>query len=90
MADPETYRDKEEVDKRRSDDPILRFSQQLLDAGIVQQSDLDAINEEVEKVVEQSIEFADNSPVPDPNTIFDHIYANGIRDSGSGAGKHGT
>ncbi len=60
------------------------FSQQLIEAEIAQQADLDAIHDEVEQVVEQSIEFADNSPVPDPNTIYDHIYANGNREPGTG------
>ncbi len=84
MADPETYRDKEEIEKRRSDDPLILFSQKLLEAEIVQQPDLDAIHDEIEKIVEQAIEFADNSPVPDPNTIFDHVYANGVRETGNG------
>jgi pyruvate dehydrogenase E1 component alpha subunit len=78
LADPEMYRDKEEVTKRRTDDPIALFAEKLLDAEIAQQSDLDAIHDDIEKVIEQSIEFADNSPVPDPNTIYDHIYANGV------------
>ncbi|HYI13790.1 MAG TPA: pyruvate dehydrogenase (acetyl-transferring) E1 component subunit alpha [Thermomicrobiales bacterium] len=78
MADPETYRDKEEIEKRRNDDPLILFSQKLLDAEIAQQSDIDVIHDEIEQLVEQAIEFADNSPVPDPNTIYDHIYANGV------------
>ena len=75
MADPETYRDKEEVEKRRSTDPIILFRQQLIDAGRAEQSDFDAIDQAVEQTVEEAIAFADASPVPDPSTIADFVYA---------------
>jgi pyruvate dehydrogenase E1 component alpha subunit len=78
MADPETYRDKDEVEQRRGQDPIDLFRQQLLDAGTAEQADFEAIDQQVEEVVERAIEFADNSPAPEPSTIHEFVYANGV------------
>jgi pyruvate dehydrogenase E1 component alpha subunit len=75
MADPETYREKEEVEQRRGDDPISRFRQLLLDQGRAEQGDFDTIDQAVEKTVEEAIAFADASPYPDPSTIADYVYA---------------
>ena len=75
MADPEAYRDKDEVEKRRSQDPLILFRDQLIGAGKAEQSDFDAIDQEIEGIVEKAVEFADNSEWPDPSTIHDFVYA---------------
>lgn len=75
MADPDAYRDKEEIEGYRAEDPIPMYRQRLIEAGKAEQSDFDAIDAEIEDVVEQSVEFADKSPWPEPSTLEDHIYA---------------
>jgi pyruvate dehydrogenase E1 component alpha subunit len=87
MADPETYRDKEEVEARRSQDPIVIFREQLLGADLSTEEEFHAIEHKVEEVVEASIQFADESPVPDPSTIHDHIYAEPIWESNGTGGE---
>ncbi len=77
MADPESYHDKEEVEQRRSQDPLILFRDQLIRAGKAEQSAFDAIDQEIEGIVEKAIEFADNSDWPDPSTIHDYVYADG-------------
>jgi pyruvate dehydrogenase E1 component alpha subunit len=75
MADPETYRDKDEIEEYRSRDPITAFQTQLIDAGVAQKSDFEQIEREVEEQLEAAIFFADASPFPAEDTLHDHVYA---------------
>jgi pyruvate dehydrogenase E1 component alpha subunit len=77
MADPETYRDKAEVEQHRSTDPIENFKQRLLDGKLADEADFERIDAEIEEQLEAAIKFADESPVPDPDTMYDYIYSNG-------------
>lgn len=74
MADPETYRDKDEIEKRRADDPIPLYRQQLLQAEIAGESDFEEIEAQVETELEEAIKFADESEFPEPSTIYDYVY----------------
>ncbi|HUG16440.1 MAG TPA: thiamine pyrophosphate-dependent enzyme, partial [Thermomicrobiales bacterium] len=74
MADPETYREKDEVEERRSDDPIILFRDQLLEFNKAEQAEMDAIDQAIEDEIERAIQFADESSFPDPSTIYDHVY----------------
>jgi pyruvate dehydrogenase E1 component alpha subunit len=75
MADPEAYRTKQEVERFRKDDPILLFRNKLLSDGVATEEELDQINAEALKEIEQAVEFAEQSPVPDPSTLADFILA---------------
>ena len=74
MADPEAYRTKEEVEKWRQEDPILRFRGKLLAEGVATEDELNAIDSEVDAQMEEAVRFADESPVPDPSTLTDYVY----------------
>ena len=76
MADPELYRSKEEVERWKAQDPIKRFRRQLQEEGHANEAELAAVEQEVEATVEDAVRFADESPEPDPNTLFDHVYVN--------------
>jgi pyruvate dehydrogenase E1 component alpha subunit len=75
MADPETYREKEEIDIYRDRDPLILFKTRLIEAGKAGEEDFTAIEEQIEQELEAAIAFADESPFPEPSTIFDHVYA---------------
>jgi pyruvate dehydrogenase E1 component alpha subunit len=75
LADPEAYRTKEEVSRYRKDDPIPLFRDKLLSDGVATQEELDQIDADALKRIEQAVEFAEQSPVPDPSTIADFILA---------------
>lgn len=74
MADPEAYRSKEEVEQRRQEDPIIRFREKLLAEGVTTEEELAAIDSEVDAVMEEAVRFADESPMPEPSTLTDHVY----------------
>jgi pyruvate dehydrogenase E1 component alpha subunit len=75
MADPETYRTKDEVKQHLTDDPIIRYRSRLREDGIATQAEFDETDAAVEEQIERAIQFAEESPAPDPATITDHIYA---------------
>jgi pyruvate dehydrogenase E1 component alpha subunit len=75
MADPEMYRTREEVREWRARDPIPAFAKRLVDAGVAEEDELKTIDAEVEEEVLAAVKFADESPPPDPATIFDKVYA---------------
>ena len=75
MADPEAYRTKDEVKRYLPNDPIVLFRDKLLEEGIATIAEFDEIDAAVEEETERAVQFAEESPVPDPATITDHIYA---------------
>jgi len=83
MADPShgTYRSKEEVEEHRDDDPILTFRERLIDAGVITADDYEALDDEVIEEVEEAASFAEDSPRPEPSSMYDHIYADAYPDA---------
>jgi pyruvate dehydrogenase E1 component alpha subunit len=74
MGDPLRYRTKEEVEKWREDDPIGVLERHILQEKDGDQQELEAIDEDVEKVIEEAVEFAESSPLPDPEDLYRNIY----------------
>ncbi|HVF79369.1 MAG TPA: pyruvate dehydrogenase (acetyl-transferring) E1 component subunit alpha [Solirubrobacteraceae bacterium] len=77
MADPEEYRTKEQVDEWRKRDPIAIFGDQLVEAGILTQDEREAMDRETIERVDRAVAFADASPHPSPNDLYDDIYVLG-------------
>ncbi|MXX33785.1 MAG: pyruvate dehydrogenase (acetyl-transferring) E1 component subunit alpha [Gemmatimonadetes bacterium] len=78
MSDPVsgTYRSKEEVESHvQEQDPITILRDRLMEADLLTQAELEAMDAEVRAVCEDAAEFADASPVPDPATLYDNVYA---------------
>jgi pyruvate dehydrogenase E1 component alpha subunit len=74
MADPEEYRTKEEVEEWRRRDPIEAFGKRLTDEGVLNEKDVEKLDEEAVAKVDEAVEFADNSPFPDLDSLYDDIY----------------
>ncbi|MFL5781107.1 MAG: pyruvate dehydrogenase (acetyl-transferring) E1 component subunit alpha [Thermoleophilaceae bacterium] len=77
MADPEEYRTKEEVEEWRRHDPILTFRSKLADEGILADDDAEKLDEQAVKTIDEAVEFADNSPFPELDSLYDDIYVFG-------------
>ncbi len=77
MGDPERYRGSDEVDKWREDDPIGIFRSHLIDSGVFTAVELDKEEDLVEQEVEEAVEFAETSPDPAPEALFEDIYVDG-------------
>ncbi len=74
MGDPLRYRSKDEVEKWREDDPIGILERYLMSEFDVDQQRLDQIDEAVEAEVAEAVQFAEESPQPALDTLFDNIY----------------
>jgi pyruvate dehydrogenase E1 component alpha subunit len=74
MGDPLRYRTKEEVEKWREDDPIGILERHLIEEDMVKKDDLEEIDEAVERALEEAVQFAEDSPLPEPEALFEDIY----------------
>jgi pyruvate dehydrogenase E1 component alpha subunit len=74
MADPEEYRSKEEVAEWRGRDPIEAFAKRLVDEGVLEQEEVEKLDEQAIEAVDESVKFADNSPFPDLDSLYDNVY----------------
>jgi pyruvate dehydrogenase E1 component alpha subunit len=75
MADPQLYRTKEEIEQYRKQDPIVLFRQRLADEGLLTDEDTQQLEQQTDEEIEAAVRFAEESPFPDPSTLFDHLYA---------------
>lgn len=77
MGDPERYRKQEEVQRWEENDPIGIYRKRLIDQKITTLKVLDALDEEVEKIIQEAVEFAEASPEPEAEELFKHVYVEG-------------
>jgi pyruvate dehydrogenase E1 component alpha subunit len=77
MADPEEYRTKEQVDEWRKRDPTIVFGDQLVDVGIITADAREQMDRDTIARIDAAVAFADASPHPGPNELYDDIYVLG-------------
>lgn len=74
MSDPAKYRTKEEVSKyRETQDPIDHVKKLLLEQHGVEEGDLKGIDKEIRNIVNDSAEFAQQSPEPDLDELWTDV-----------------
>src|ERR671923_1948899 len=77
MADPEEYRTKEQVEEWRKRDPILQWGDRLEAEDVVTAQERERFDEETIARVDEAVAFADASPQPPPESLYDDIYVLG-------------
>jgi pyruvate dehydrogenase E1 component alpha subunit len=77
MADPEEYRTKEDVEEWRKRDPIENFKKRCIDEGVLSEEDFEKLGEEAQAEVDEATEFADGSPFPELDSLYDDVYVYG-------------
>jgi pyruvate dehydrogenase E1 component alpha subunit len=77
MADPEEYRSKEEVAHWRERDPIPAFGALLEREGIVDAEERERIDRDAIARVDAAVAFADASPFPTPESLYEDVYVLG-------------
>lgn len=73
MADPELYRLKDEVEDARKRDCIVRLRTRMQELGLIDESAFAALQEQVDREMDEVVAFADASPEPSLDTLFDHV-----------------
>ncbi|MGI8631717.1 MAG: pyruvate dehydrogenase (acetyl-transferring) E1 component subunit alpha [Solirubrobacterales bacterium] len=77
-ADPEAYREKEEVeDWKRERDPVKTFRERLVEDDVFTDEELTEIEDELDGIVDDAVEFANQSAEPDLDSLYDHLYVLG-------------
>ncbi len=71
VGDPQVYRSKEDREEAAERDPIVRLKDRL---G-VSQEDWDALEAEVQEVVDGAVEFAKSGTDPQPEDALKNVYA---------------
>lgn len=74
MSDPGKYRSKEEVEQMMQFDPVFHFGQRLVEQERVAQAELDAIDKDAIAQVDAAVKFADESPWPAVETMYEDVY----------------
>jgi pyruvate dehydrogenase E1 component alpha subunit len=73
-ADPEVYREKSEVEEWREKDPIETFIKLCLEDGVLGEEDVEAARREADGTVEEAVKFADESPEPALESLYEELY----------------
>lgn len=73
-GDPQTYRPKEDIEKARMNDPLPRYRSFLLENTILNEEEIKGIHDRVELEVTAAVEFANDSPYPEPEEALQDLY----------------
>ncbi len=69
------YRTKEEIERyQREHDPIIVFRNVLIEEGVLTEAEAKAIDKAAQKEAEEAVAFAEQSPFPEPESIFEDVY----------------
>jgi pyruvate dehydrogenase E1 component alpha subunit len=74
-GDPLNYREKEEVEQWRLQDPIARVKQAAVDRGVLRPEEIAVLEKQIEAQIDEAVEFAKNSPEPTIDQLMTDIYA---------------
>lgn len=76
MADPATYRTRDEVETEKRNDPLEVLLARMRAAGHEPSpQELERIEADVAHQVEEAVRFAEESPDPDPESLWHDVYA---------------
>jgi pyruvate dehydrogenase E1 component alpha subunit len=78
VVDPARYRSKEDTDEAKSKDPVPAFRARLISDGILTAEEADTIDQQSDDIVTAAVAFADESPDPSVDTLFDKGYASKV------------
>ncbi|WP_420317174.1 pyruvate dehydrogenase (acetyl-transferring) E1 component subunit alpha [Ekhidna sp.] len=74
MSDPAKYRTKEELEDYKKQDPIEQVKDVILKKKWATEDDLKEIDKEIKAEVQKAVDFAEESPWPDPKEAYTENY----------------
>ncbi len=74
MSDPQKYRTKEELEEYKEKDPIEHVRKVLLETYQFPEEEIEKIKDDVKKVVEDCVKFAEESPWPADDELLKDVY----------------
>jgi pyruvate dehydrogenase E1 component alpha subunit len=74
ISDPQKYRTKEELEEYKAKDPIGILLNTMKENKLASEEEINAINERVDKAVEECVKFAEESPWPNDDEVLKDVY----------------
>ncbi|KAG6413330.1 hypothetical protein SASPL_126039 [Salvia splendens] len=75
LADPDELRDPAEKARYATRDPITALKKYLFENNLANEAELKAVDKKIDEIIEDSVEFADASPVPARNQLLENVFA---------------
>ena len=72
------YRTQAEVDEWLRRDPIALLHDRVIEGGVTTEHELEDLEREEQQGIDRAWQFALDSPFPDPNSVFEHLFSNPI------------
>jgi len=74
VSDPAKYRTKDELNDYKDKDPIKVTEKRILENKMATEPEIKAIKDKIKKLVEEAVEFAENSDYPDGALLYEDNY----------------
>jgi len=75
-SDRQAYRTRDEVnDWKDNRDPITRLGNLLAETGVIAKEEVKTFRADAVKIIDDSVEFSEESPEPDIDTLMEGVYA---------------
>jgi pyruvate dehydrogenase E1 component alpha subunit len=74
VSDPAKYRSKDELNEYKGKDPIKMLESKILDNKIASEDEIKEIKEKIKVEIDEAAEFAENSPYPEPEALYEDNY----------------
>jgi TPP-dependent pyruvate/acetoin dehydrogenase alpha subunit len=75
VGDPNVYRPKQEIeDWKQNRDPLDRYENRTVEAGLLSSDDLRSIDGEVAAEIEAAVAEAEAAPLPHPEDVLTDVY----------------
>lgn len=76
------YRPKEEEEEWKAKDPVKMFRKRLLDEEVISEEKLNEIEKQIVDEINSEVEYAQNSPDPEPESALCDVYWKGEKYNG--------
>lgn len=77
-ASPEKVLPGDVIEEWKKKDPVMRFSGHMIESGLMNGKEMNALRKQFQKEVDEAFEFAERSPYAPPGDVFRDVYADGL------------
>jgi pyruvate dehydrogenase E1 component alpha subunit len=77
-GDPQWYKEDEDLPDWRTADPVETYRDELIDEGVLTDDEYEEMTDEIDDELEEAVEFARDSPLPEPHEAYEGLYAEEI------------
>lgn len=77
-GDPQWYKEDEDLPEWQTADPVEEYRQELIDDGLITDTEYEELVDEIQTEIEDAVEFARDSPLPEPEEAYEGVYAEEI------------